>query len=421
MVEKLLFGFRLNLPHLNKEVYAMTVLKRIGRSSPGALVTAAFIGPGTITTCIRAGYTQSYSLLSIMITATLLAIVIQYYAAKIGIITQCGISKNIQLTVKSKIGRSVAYLMIICAIFVGNCAFEAGNITGAALGWQVLFQSPSSKVYVVGTTVIAGMLLWKGHFSFIQSALKLIVLLMAVCFAAAMIIVRPDLSNIISGLFSLDFNDNVILIGALIGTTVGPYSIFLHSEAAAQLWHDSSDIKDMMIDTIVSIAIGGIISCCIIVVAAGTASVLEIQDLTIMNFSKSLELPLGLIGQKIFLIGLFAAGISSAITAPLAAAYTITGLCSEKSIISKKGLFHLVWGTVLLFGFIVSLFWGSSPTNLILFVQYVNALVLPLVIMFLLYCLNSHNMGKHKNGLLSNIVLCTTVAICILFAFKNFL
>ena len=66
----------------------MTVLKRIKMASPGSLVTAAFIGPGTITTCIRAGYTQSYSLLSIMVIATLLAIVIQYYAAKVGIITQ---------------------------------------------------------------------------------------------------------------------------------------------------------------------------------------------------------------------------------------------------------------------------------------------------------------------------------------------
>lgn len=400
----------------------MTVLKRIITASPGSLVTAAFIGPGTITTCIRAGYTQSYSLLSIMIIATLLAIVIQYYAAKVGIITQCGISRNIRLTVKSKIGRFLACLLVVCAIFVGNCAFEAGNITGAALGGQLLFRPLSSTGYIVGTTLIAGFLLWKGQFSFIQSALKVIVLLMAVCFVAAAVIVRPDLSNIMRELFSLNFNGNIILIGALIGTTVGPYSIFLHSEAAAQLWHTPSDMKDMMVDTVVSIAIGGIISCCIIIVSATTANVLEIKDLTILNFSKSMELPLGSIGQKIFLIGLFAAGISSAITAPLAAAYTITELCSETSIITKKGLFRIAWGTVLLFGFIISLFWGSSPTNLILFAQYTNALVLPLVILFLLYCLNSQSiMGRHKNRLFSNIVLCTAIVICILLALKNFL
>ena len=399
----------------------MTVLKRIKMASPGSLVTAAFIGPGTITTCIRAGYTQSYSLLSIMVIATLLAIVIQYYAAKVGIITQCGISRNICLTVKSKTGRFVACLLVVCAIFVGNCAFEAGNITGAALGLQLLVPSLSSTGYIVGTTLIAGLLLWKGQFSFIQSVLKIVVLLMAVCFLTATVIIRPDLSNIIHGLLSLDFNGNIILIGALIGTTVGPYSIFLHSEAAAQLWHTPNDLKNMMIDTIVSIAMGGIISCCIIIVSASTATILEIQELTIMNFSKSLELPLGLIGQKIFLVGLFAAGISSAITAPLAAAYTITELCPEKPIITKKGVFRFSWGTVLLFGLIISLILGSSPVNLILFAQYTNALVLPLVIIFLLYCLNSQSMGKHKNKLFSNVILCISIVVCILLAFKNFL
>ena len=399
----------------------MTVLKRIKMTSPGSLVTAAFIGPGTITTCIRAGYTQSYSLLSIMVIATLLAIVIQYYAAKVGIITQCGISRNICLTVKSKTGRFLACLLVVCAIFVGNCAFEAGNITGAALGLQLLVPSLTSTGYIVGTTLIAGLLLWKGQFSFIQSVLKIVVLLMAVCFLTATVIIRPDLSNIIHGLFSLDFNGNIILIGALIGTTVGPYSIFLHSEAAAQLWHTPNDLKDMMIDTIVSIAMGGIISCCIIIVSASTATILEIQELTIMNFSKSLELPLGLIGQKIFLVGLFAAGIPSAITAPLAAAYTITELCPEKPIITKKGVFRFSWGTVLLFGLTISLILGSSPVNLILFAQYTNALVLPLVIIFLLYCLNSQSMGKHKNKLFSNVILCISIVACILLAFKNFL
>lgn len=175
----------------------MTVLKRIKMASPGSLVTAAFIGPGTITTCIRAGYTQSYSLLSIMVIATLLAIVIQYYAAKVGIITQYGISRNICLTVKSKTGRFVACLLVVCAIFVGNCAFEAGNITGAALGLQLLVPSLSSTSYIVGTTLIAGLLLWKGQFSFIQSVLKIVVLLMAVCFLTATVIIRPDLFNII--------------------------------------------------------------------------------------------------------------------------------------------------------------------------------------------------------------------------------
>ena len=398
----------------------MTILKRITRVSPGSLVTAAVIGPGTITTCIKAGYTQSYSLLSVMIVATVIAIVIQYYAAKVGVITQHGVSRNIRMMVNSKIGRLIACVLVISAIFIGNCAFEAGNITGAALGVQLMFHSASPSIFIIGISFITGVLLWKGHFALMQNALKILVLLMAICFVVAALLVAPSLSNILCEMFSMDFDGNVLLIGALIGTTVGPYNIFLHSEAASQLWHSPRDLKDMMIDTIVSISIGGVISCCIIIVSAATANTLEIQDLTIMNFSKSLELPLGIVGHRIFLIGLFAAGISSAITAPLAAAYTITELCTEKPVGTKSGLFRFIWITVLLSGLLVSLVLGSSPANLILFAQYANALILPLIMLFLLYCLNSKNMGTYKNKPFANFVISIMILVCILLSLRNF-
>lgn len=232
---------------------------------------------------------------------------------------------------------------------------------------------------------------------------------------------RPDLSDIIREMFTLNFNENILLVGALIGTTVGPYNIFLHSEAASQSWHSPNDIKTMMADTILSIGMGGIISCCIIVVSASAANMLDIHQLSIDNFSKALEFPLGLVGQKIFLIGLFSAGISSAITAPLAASYTISALFSEGSISSKSNLFRSIWCIVLFFGLIISLLLGSSPANLILFAQYANALILPLVIMFLLYCLNSTNMGEYKNRPISNFSLSIILLICLLLVLKNFL
>lgn len=399
----------------------MDVLKRIKRVSPGSLVTAAFIGPGTITTCIKAGYTQSYSLLSVVIVATIIAIVIQYYAAKVGIITQFGVSRNIRTMVNSKFGRLLSCILVISAIFIGNCAFEAGNITGAALGVQLLFNSSSPAIFIVGTTILAGVLLWKGHFAFIQKALEVLVLLMAICFVVATILIAPSFSDVLRDMISLNFDGNILLIGALLGTTVGPYSIFLHSEAASQHWHSPSDLKDMMMDTVLSISIGGVISCCIIIVSAATAKTLEIQDLTIMNFSKSLELPLGMLGHGMFLIGLFAAGITSAITAPLAAAYTITGLCTEKPVGTKSSWFRFVWITVLLCGLFVSLVLGSSPANLILFAQYANALILPLIVSFLLYCLNSKNMGKYKNKPFANFIMLLMILVCIFLGLRNFL
>ena len=132
-------------------------LKNIG---PGAIITAAFIGPGTITTCIKSGYETGYSLLGIMIVAILVAITIQIFAAKIGIITQIGISRNIRENIHSKIGKAFSYFMIVIGIFVGNSAFEAGNITGAVIGLTGIIGNGFVviKVFIISAIVFA--LLW---------------------------------------------------------------------------------------------------------------------------------------------------------------------------------------------------------------------------------------------------------------------
>ena len=189
------------------------------------------------------------------------------------------------------------------------------------------------------------------------------------------------------------------MIGALVGTTVGPYSIFLHSEIAAERWHSSSDIKYMIFDTIVSIGIGGIISCCIMIVAAATAKKLQITELAIGNFAMALSTPIGKSGQIIFYLGLLAAGITSAITAPLAAAYTVAGICFSKKIDKREWKFKAIWILVLFIGTIVSVVWGNSPAEVIVIVQLANAVILPVIMIFLYKCLNSDQMKEFKNNI----------------------
>ena len=125
----------------------MSIIERIKRASPAAIVTAAFIGPGTITTCIKAGYTHSFELLPIMFIATIVSVFIQIFAAKIGIITQSGLSKNIMDCCNNNCLKAFFAIIITCAILIGNCAFEAGNITGAALGRQMFFNDSTGYNY----------------------------------------------------------------------------------------------------------------------------------------------------------------------------------------------------------------------------------------------------------------------------------
>jgi len=398
----------------------MSIIERIKRASPAAIVTAAFIGPGTITTCIKAGYTHSFELLPIMFIATIVSIFIQIFAAKIGIITQSGLSKNIMDCCNNNCLKAFFAIIITCAILIGNCAFEAGNITGAALGRQMFFNDSTPVLSIIIVTIISFAVLWNGNIDWLQSLLKVIVLLMSVCFLISAIIVKPSLARMIADMLSLNISKNALLIGALVGTTIGPYGIFLHSSAAAETWHSPSMLKEMYLDTIISISLGGLMSCFIIIVAAGSANLVEIDTLTIENFSLTLEIPLGSFGRTIFLIGLFAAGLSSAITAPLGAAYTISEISSSANVDTKSFRFRFIWGSVLLVGFISSIMWGKSPTNLIIFAQFANAIILPVIMIFLLYCLNSKRMGKYKNNGILNAIVILLIIISVLLLLKNF-
>lgn len=392
-------------------------LKNIG---PGAIITAAFIGPGTVTICIKSGYETGYSLLGIMIVAILVAIIIQIFAAKIGIITQIGISRNISENTHSIIGKVFSTLLIVLAIFAGNSAFEAGNITGAVIGLTGIIGNGSIvvKVFIISAMVFA--LLWGGKYERIEKILEIAVLVMAVCFVVAAILAKPDVGQIFEEMFNFKIiSKNIMMIGALVGTTVGPYSIFLHSETAAERWHSSSDIKYMIFDTIVSIGVGGIISCSIIIVAATTAKALHISELTINNYVKVLSNPIGNVGQFVFYLGLLAAGITSAITAPLAAAYVVWGICFSQRIDKQGWKFRMIWGFVLCIGALISIIWGNSPAELIIIVQFINAIILPFIMIFLYISLNNNNMGKYKNRFWENFIFFIIIIICILLSARN--
>lgn len=392
-------------------------LKNIG---PGAIITAAFIGPGTITTCIKSGYETGYSLLGIMFIATLIAIFIQIFAAKIGIITQLGVSGNIRENTHSIVGKFFSVFLIALAIFVGNSAFEAGNITGAGIGLAGIIGNrfTATKAFVI--SLIVFLLLWSGKYEKIEKILEIAVLIMAVCFVGVAVLSKPNLSQIFKEMFSFKtINKNIMMVGALIGTTVGPYNIFLHSETAAERWHSPSDVKYMIFDTIVSIGIGGVISCCIMIVAATTAKELQISEMTIGNYAVTLSTSIGKIGQFIFYLGLLAAGITSAITAPLAAAYTIVGICFSEKIDKQDWKFKVVWSLVLIIGTIVSIIWGNSPAEVIVIVQLVNAFILPIIMIFLYKCLNSNRMKEYKNNVFMNVILLLIIVICFFFSIRN--
>lgn len=392
----------------------MKLINKLKNIGPGALVAAAFIGPGTITVCSSSGASYGYTLLWVVLFSTITTIMFQEMAARLGIVTGQGLGENIRERMTHKGMRIAMTIIVVSAIFIGNIAYETGNLTGGAMGFHSLVPQISMKTIALVMGMIAIILLYSGSYQYIEKFLTGLVLVMAFAFIFTTILSKPDIEEVFNG-FIPSFHDvNWMSVVGLIGTTVVPYNLFLHSSSAAQRWKNKEDIHDARIDTFLSIGLGGIVSMCIVTVAATNCAGLEIQSGG--DLAKALQPVLGDFAKVLVSIGLFAAGLTSTITAPLAAAYATSGILGIKQDMKSKK-FQLVWFIVIAFGMVLTSFNHSTPTQLILIAQGANAIILPIMAIFLMICMNSKKLGEYRNGKFSNImgivVLMVTIAICI--------
>lgn len=393
--------------------------KNIG---PGPLVAAAFIGPGTVTVCTLAGVNFGYTLLWAMLLSVIATIVLQEMAARLGVVTQKGLSEIIREEIKNPVFKWFAVILIISAIVVGNAAYEAGNISGGALGLETIFGksyfslgNASFKAMPLIIGIIAFVFLYIGNYKVLERFLVGLVILMSLAFLLTAIITKPSFTDIIKGLFVPRFSDKSILtIIGLIGTTVVPYNLFLHASLAKTKWKNTSDLSFARKDTIIAVILGGVVSMCIIISAS---SILGQEISNASDLAKGLE-PLFGVNAKYFLsVGLFAAGITSAITAPLAAAFVASGCLGWHSNL-ESARFRSVWMFILVLGVVFSSM-DFKSIEIIKFAQVANGLLLPLIAIILLWVMNKSTvLGHYKNSRFQNVLGIVIILIAIVLGVK---
>ena len=208
--------------------------KNIG---PGTLIAAAFIGPGTVTLCTIAGVNFGFNLLWAMVLSIFATIVLQEMAARLGIISQKGLSEVLREEIKNPFLKQFITLLILAAIVVGNASYEAGNISGGVLGLETILGKTYFEIGVFSINsisllvgVVAFALLYLGSYKILEKVLVSLVLIMSVSFIITAIITKPNLAEIFKGTFIPSFPENSLLtVIGLIGTTVVPYNLFLHA------------------------------------------------------------------------------------------------------------------------------------------------------------------------------------------------
>ena len=375
------------------------------RAGPGFLVAAAFIGPGTLVTASRAGAGYGTALLWAVLFSVVTTAILQDMAARVGLAGRRGLAEAIRDSLANPWLRVGALGLIAITILVGNAAFQTGNLLGASLGVSLLTGLPQGLlVAVVGG--LAGALLMTGAYKVIQNALVALVGLMSVVFFVVAVLTAPDLGDLLSGLLVPRVPPGALLtVLALIGTTVVPYNLFLHASAVLERWPDAAkndeNLSESRRDTLFSVALGGLITAAVVIAASPLFG--QGGDADVAAVAARLEPLLGPAAPLFFGVGLFAAGLTSSITAPLAAAYAASGAMGWGADL-RGGRFRMLWGFVLLTGMLCGMFLGASPYQIILLAQAGNAVVLPLTLILLLVVVNHTGiMGRHRNSRLANV------------------
>jgi len=380
------------------------------RIGPGLLVTAAFVGPGTITTASIAGAGYGFTLVWALVFSVVTTIILQEMTGRLGIVTGEGVSEAIRRSLINPWFRYPLLLLVVIGIGLGNAAYQTGNILGASVGAESL-TGITLPFWVVFLSVVAAVLLGTGWYRLIESTLIVLVLTMSVVFVSAMLLQPPDLGDILLGLRPSIPDGATLSVIALIGTTVVPYNLFLHANAVRNKWQDvpiEQALRESRKDLVFSLTLGGLLTLAIISTAS-TAFFGSNVSLTASNLVGQLEPVLGEWSRYLVATGLLSAGLTSAVTAPLAAGIAVCGAMGWSTELSSKG-FRSVAAIVLLSGAAFAVL-QEVPLTAIQLAQYANGLLLPLLAGLLVWVMNQAVLKQYQNSPVKNLFGVTVILI----------
>lgn len=370
-----------------------------------SIISAAFIGPGTVTTAVSAGSSFKLDLLWAVSFATIACVILQEVAARITIASGMNVGQALTKKFGDRNGKWLQWIMG-GSVIAGCAAYEAGNILGAVSGLTLL-TGIENHWLTLAVFLFSFALLWKGSPGWISNVMMFLVLVMGIAFIRVAFTQQFTFMQIAksSTIPVIPSGGELLLLG-LIGTTVVPYNVFLGSGISK-----GQTIPMMRVGLTISVLIGGLITAAILV--AGTA----ISDFSsFANLYDQFEAKVGKGAALALALGLFAAGFSSAITSPYAASVIARTVFEVKN---EKGI-RGVWIAVLVTGFLIGIS-GVKPIPVILIVQVLNGLILPLLVIFLILVINDPDLipTSFRHGLLYNVLLMVVLGAVLLISLNN--
>src|ERR687887_422695 len=285
-----------------------------GDPIPSRELTIAYVDPGNFATNVRAGAEFGYLLVWVIVAANLMAMLIQYLSAKLGIVTDRDLSQNF----REHYPRPLSWFMWVQAELI-SMSTDIAEFLGAALGLNLLFHVPLLPAGVMTGFIAFALLGLQRHgYRRFQLAITALLGLIFLGFLYEALKIGPSASGTVHGLVPhFAGNDLLYLAVGIIGATVMPHAIYLHSALTNRRMPAQNDaerkrvLRFERLDVIIALGLAGLINLSMLVIAAEVFHVRGLNIETIQGAHSGLSHYVGGFAALTFAVALLASGVSS--------------------------------------------------------------------------------------------------------------
>ena len=379
---------------------------------PAFIASVAYVDPGNFATNIQGGSEFGYTLLWVILLSNLMAMLIQTLSAKLGIATGTNLAEHCRNHFSKNVADGMWALMEVVAM-----ATDLAEFLGAAIGFNLLFGFPlivGGLMTAVCTFLILG--LQRYGFRPLEIVITLLVSVIAVSYLVETLIIRPDFGVLVYHTFVPEFSgaESVLLATGILGATVMPHAIFLHSALTQDriVVREPDKLKRLfrfeILDVTIAMGIASLVNMAMLIMAAATFHSHGLTNVaTIEDAHITLEPLLGKAASWIFAVSLLASGLSSSTVGTSAGQIIMQGFLHRHIPVWLRRLLTMIPSIT-----VIAL--GLDPTRTLVMSQVILSFGLPFAIIpLIMFTRNKKVMGILVNRKTTTLLVSVVAALIV--------
>jgi len=382
-------------------------------AGPAYLVSVGYMDPGNWASDLAGGSQFGYQLIWVLVMSNLMAILLQTLSARLGIVT----GRDLAQVCRESYPRFITYLLwILCEIAIAAC--DLAEVLGAAIGLNLLFHIPL-LIGVLLTALDTLFLLWFSRLGirWIESIILSLISVIAICFILEVFWAKPDTSEILGGLIPRIDSRSLYTAIAILGATVMPHNLYLHSALVQTRQIGGTDLarraacRFNLVDSVIALNGALLVNAAILILAAAVFFTKGVIVTEIQQAHLLLSPMMGTtLASMLFAIALLCAGQSSTITGTMAGQIVMEGFLAIRM---RPWLRRLVTRSLAVIPAVITIYIAGDRGSfeLLILSQVVLSLQLPFAVIPLIrFTSDSRRMGVFANRLWLKLLAWITAA-----------